>query len=323
MCTAITQLTHDFYFGRTLDLDDPDDGQIVITPRSLPLFFRYVRPLFRHHAIIGMAQVMSGYPLYYDAMNDRGLCMAGLDFTGWAHYGCGNGPDQVCHFELIPWLLGQCATVEEARELLEKIHLTEDGFRQDLKPAELHWLIADRTHALTVEATGEGIRVYSNPAGVLTNNPPFDQMMFSLNRYLNLTSQEPENRFSPVLDLKPTSHGMGAMGLPGDLSSQSRFVRAAFTKLNSVCGETEEESVAQFFHMMGAVSQTRGVSVTEEGKYERTVYTSCCNADRGIYYYTTYENPQITAIDLRHVDLDGRELICYPRINRLEFHRQN
>lgn len=323
MCTAITHQNGDFYFGRTLDLEDPVGGQIVITPRNLPLFFRYARPLFRHHAIIGMARVESGYPLYFDAANEQGLCIAGLDFSGWAHYGCGNGSDQVCHFELIPWLLGQCATVEEAKALLDRIHLTEDAFSPELPSAELHWLIADRQQALTVEATGEGIRVYPNPAGVLTNNPPFDQMMFSLNRYLNLTSQEPENRFSSVLDLKPTSHGMGAMGLPGDLSSQSRFVRAAFVKLNSACGETEEENVGQFFHMMDTVSQTRGCSITAEGKYEHTVYTSCCNADRGVYYYTTYENRQITAVDLRKEDLDGRELICYPRINQLQIHRQN
>ena len=101
------------------------------------------------------------------------------------------------------------------------------------------------------------------------------------------------------------------MGLPGDLSSQSRFVRAAFVRMNSVSGDSEEESIAQFFHILGSVDQQRGCCKLGDGKYEITLYTSCCNADKGIYYYTTYDNHQISGVDMHKADLDGAELIVY------------
>ncbi|MBR2047533.1 MAG: choloylglycine hydrolase [Oscillospiraceae bacterium] len=323
MCTAITYRTRDFYFGRTLDLEFSYNAEVTVTPRNFPLPFRHSQTLERHYAFIGMARTEDGYPLYFDGCNEKGLCMAGLDFTGSAHYGCGSGDRKICHFELIPWILGQCANLREVRSKLEQLHLMGDAFREDIPPARLHWLIADRDQALTLEATREGIRWHENPAGVLTNNPPFEQMLFSLNQYLHLTPEEPENRFARQLRLEPFTHGLGAMGLPGDLSSPSRFVRAAFTKLNAVSGETESESVGQFFHILDTVSQTRGCSRTEDGDCEITVYTCCCNADRGIYYYTTYENRQITAVSMEKEDPEGRELIRYPRMEQQQILYQN
>lgn len=112
-------------------------------------------------------------------------------------------------------------------------------------------------------------------------------------------------------------------GLPGDLSSQSRFVRAAFVKLNSVSGDSESESVSQFFHILGSVEQQRGCCEAENGRYEITLYTSCCNASRGIYYYTTYGNRQITAVDMYQENLDSSRLIRYPLIQGEQIRRQN
>lgn len=100
------------------------------------------------------------------------------------------------------------------------------------------------------------------------------------------------NTFSDELVLNPYSRGMGGMGLPGDLSSQSRFVRVSFVKMNSLSGDSEEESVSQFFHILGSVDQQRGCCKLGEDKYEITLYTSCCNTDKGIYYYNTYDNHQ-------------------------------
>ena len=116
---------------------------------------------------------------------------------------------------------------------------------------------------------------------------------------------------------------MGAIGLPGDLSSQSRFVRVAFTKMNSVCGEGEKESVSQFFHILGSVDQQRGCCVLEDGKCEITLYTSCCNASKGIYYYTTYDNHQITGVDMHRENLVGEDLIHYPTIKEEQIRMQN
>lgn len=324
MCTAATYQTKDFYFGRTLDYEFSYGEEVVITPRSYPLTFRFQDTLERHYAMIGVAHVEQDYPLYYEAVNEKGLGMAGLNFVGNARYRREEaGRDNVATFEFIPWILGQCATVEEARAALERINLTDTVFSELLPSAQLHWLIADRSGAITAESVEEGIRIYDNPVGVLTNNPPFEQQMFMLNNYMHLSPKAPQNRFSDRLKLQRYSRGMGAMGLPGDLSSQSRFVRVAFVKMNSISGESEKESVSQFFHILGSVDQQRGCCEVDEGKYEFTIYTSCCNADRGILYYTSYDNHQITAVDMGLENLDGAELIRYPMLREEQIRVQN
>lgn len=324
MCTAATYLTGDFYFGRTLDYDFSYREEVTVTPRNFPLRFRAADALTHHYAMIGMAYVPSDFPLYYDAVNEKGLAMAGLNFVGNAVY---REPmtekNNVAQFEFIPWLLGTCASVTEAREALKNLNLTNAAFSESLPPAQLHWMIADRRAAITVESTAEGLQVYDNPVGVLTNNPPFDMQLFHLNNYLNLSPREPENRFSAQIPLNSFSRGMGAIGLPGDLSSQSRFVRASFVRANSVSGDSEVESVSQFFHILGSVDQQRGCCALEEGKYEVTIYTACCNADRGIYYYTTYDNSGLTAVDMRREDLDGSHLKRYPLLREPRILFQN
>lgn len=324
MCTAVTYRTKDFYFGRTLDYDVSWSEEVTVTPRNFPLAFRNGSRWDTHYAMIGMAHVLEDYPLYYDGVNERGLAMAGLNFVGYASYSPAKpGKENVAHFELIPWVLGQCATVKEAREKLGRLNLTDVPFSEDLPCAQLHWVLADREEAITVEAVKEGVRVYDNPVGVLTNNPPFDEQLFQLNNYMQLSVKEPENHFCKDLDLKAYSRGMGALGLPGDLSSQSRFVRAAFVKCNSVSGMSELESVSQFFHILGAVEQQRGCCVAENGNFEQTIYTSCCNADKGIYYYTTYDNHRITAVNMHKEKLDDAFLVRYPLVLGEQIHLQN
>lgn len=324
MCTAATYRTRDFYFGRTLDYEFSYGEEITVTPRQYPFRFRRAGTLERHYAMIGMAHIAEGCPLYYDAVNEKGLGMAGLNFVGSAVYGKPvPGRDNVETFELIPWILGCCATAEEARSKLERLNLTGGAFQAALPAASLHWIIADKNGAVVVEATGEGLRVYDNPAGVLTNNPPFQEQLFNLSNYMGLSSRPPQNRFSGKLELVPYSRGMGALGLPGDLSSQSRFVRAAFVRLNSVSEDSEEASVSQFFHILNSVDQQRGCCELEPGIYEYTIYTSCCNGDKGIYYYTTYGNHQISAVNLHRADLDGAELVRYPLITGEQVRFQN
>ncbi len=324
MCTAATYKTKDFYFGRTLDYDFSYGEEVVVTPRSYVFRFHSAGELNSHYALIGMAHVAEDQPLYYEAVNERGLGMAGLNFVGNAYYG-GEVPDKenVATFEFIPWMLGQCATVTEAEAALEKVNVTNIQFHEKMPIAQLHWLIADARESITVESMKDGLHVYQNPAGVLTNNPPFPEQMSQLSHYMHLSAKAPENLFSDQLPLHADSRGMGALGLPGDLSSQSRFVRAAFVKMNSVSGESEAESVSQFFHILNAVDQQRGCCEMGDGKYEITIYTSCCNADKGIYYYTTYDNHQITAVDMHKEDLDGSALIRYPLILKEQIRMQN
>lgn len=315
MCTAITYKTKDFYFGRTLDNEFTYGESITITPRNYSF---NINGMTSHYGIIGMAYVLDGYPLYYDAINEKGLAMAGLNFVGNACYNKEvEGINNIASFQLIPYILGSCKDVKSAKSLIESINITDKAFNENMPPAQLHWIIADENSAITVEAVKEGLKIYENTVGVMTNNPPFNEQIFNLNNYMNLSPVTPINNFSDKLDLKPYSKGMGAIGLPGDLSSMSRFVRAAFYKLNSTSGYSEEESVNQFFHIINGVDQPRGCNRDREGNSEITQYSSCCNCNKGIYYYTTYGNHQISAVNIHNEDLDGRELVSYP-LNNIE-----
>ena len=324
MCTAITYKTKDFYFGRTLDYEISYGDEVTITPRNYEFNFRHKQNIKNHYAIIGMAYVTENYPLYYEAVNEKGLGIAGLNFVGNAQYNKKiKGKDNITQFEFIPWILCQSTTVKEAKKLIEKINFLDEPFSTNLPLAQLHWIISDSIESITVEAVKDGIKIYENPVGVLTNNPTFDKQMFELNNYMNLSTKSPKNTFAKSLNLEKYSRGMGAIGLPGDLSSQSRFIRAAFVKMNSVSKEEEKESVSQFFHILNSVEQQRGCCELDDGIFEITIYTSCCNASKGIYYYTTYDNHQITAIDMHKENLNSENLIRYPLIKDEQIKMQN
>lgn len=324
MCTAATYRTDDFYMGRTLDYEFSYGEEITVMPRNFPLSFRHGGGTDRHYAIIGMAHVADGYPMFYDAVNEKGLGMAGLNFAASARYSePEDGKQNVAQFEFIPWVLSQFASLGQARSAIEKINLVGTTYDSRYPAAKMHWIIADKSGAITVEPTEGGLKIYDNAPGVLTNEPPFDMQLFNLNNYMRLSPRQPENSFSDALNLGTYSRGMGGLGLPGDLSSMSRFVRAAFTKLNSLSGSGEAESVGQFFHILGSVEQVRGCCEVAQDKYEITIYTSCFNADKGVYYYTTYNNRRITAVDMHRENLDSDSLARYPMLDKEDVFRQN
>ncbi|MBE6939569.1 MAG: choloylglycine hydrolase family protein [Ruminococcaceae bacterium] len=323
MCTALTYHTKDHYFGRNLDLSYSYGETVTVTPRNYPFRFRGGMQLNHHHAMIGMACVREGYPLYYDAVNECGLAMAGLEFPGAVYEQQRAERDNVAAFELIPWLLGQCATVEEAGLLLGQLSLWEEAFSAQLPPAPLHWMVADREECIVVEPMAEGLRIHDNPVGVMTNQPDFPFMQQYLTMFRDLSPALSVNRLTDRMDLPVFCHGLAAVGLPGDWSSPSRFVRAAFARLNAVSAAGEAESVGQFFHLLGTVERPRGCVQLEGGRQDITVYSSCCNQDRGIYYYTTYENRRITAVDLHGEELEGDGVVSYPLRTEQDILRQN
>jgi len=297
MCTAINFTSKDHYFGRNLDLEYTYEESVTITPKNYPFKFRMMGEMDHHYAMIGMAYVVDGYPLYYDATNEKGVSIAGLRFAGNTHYpAVAEGKDNVSPFEFIPWILSQCSNLQEVKKLLDRVNLAAVPFSAELPLTPLHWMISYKEESLVVESMADGLHVYENPVGVMTNNPPFPVQLWNL-----------EN----------------TKILPGDLESPSRFVRVAHVLKNSVCGSSEEESVGQFFHILTAVEQQRGCNRMESGLYEITAYSSCCNADRGIYYYVTYGNRQITAVDMRKENLESDALVLYTLVKSEQIFIQN
>ena len=322
MCTAIRYGTQ--YFGRTLDYEHAYDATVLLLPRRAPRQFRRARAREAHAALLGIGTLADDTPLFFDAINEHGLCMAGLNFPGCAVYTPSAllppDTDAVAPFELIPWVLSQCGSVAQARALLTHTTLWSEPFSAALPLSPLHWMIADAKNSLVVEPTAYGLQLYDNPADVLTNSPELPYHLTHLSEYLSLSPAPPDNRFG-VAGLAPYSRGMGAMGLPGDFSSSSRFVRAAFARANT-CFD-KEGGVSAFFHVMDTVAQPRGCVRLEGGALPRTLYTSCYDRATKRCCYTTYGHRGICAVTLRERDAEGKTLRCFPMAQSEQITLQN
>lgn len=297
MCTAIFLKNKNSYFGRTLDLEYGYEEQVVITPKGYNFTFRKTKTPGKKYPIIGMATVVDGYPLYYDAVNKHGLAMAALNFPGNAKYfTVKDNFTNIAPFEFIPYILRQCKNIDDVRKLLTDLNIADISFSTKFPNTPLHWLIADKKEAVTVESTEDGLMVYNNQAGVLANNPPFPQQLM--------------NQISEISKL------------PGDWESSSRYARAVYVKSGSVPGKNETDCVTQFFHITDTISQVKGLNI-RNNKCVTTRYTSCINQHKGIYYYTTYGNRQITAVDINKTNPDCKNLITFPLITNQQIAFQN
>lgn len=324
MCTAVSYLAGDHYFGRNLDLEYSFHECVAVTPRNYPFKFRTMATMATHYAIIGMATVEDGFPLYYEATNEKGLSIAGLNFPGLAVYPpIQEGKDNIAPFELLPWILGQAENVAQAMTLLDRINIANIRFSDKYPLSPLHWIFSDAEKSITVESTSEGLKIYKNPIGILTNNPPFPWHMYNLSNYMHLSSQQAKNNFAPDAEIRPYSNGMGSIGLPGDFSSASRFVRASFVKLNAIFEGDEGQKVSQFLHILSSVAMPKGSVRMPDGRNEITLYSCCCNTTRGIYYYTSYDNSTVRAVDMHREDLNGCAVRTYPLLNTPDIRQLN
>lgn len=324
MCTCIVMGKENAFFGRTLDYECRFGESIAITPRNYPFSFKNGSKLRTSYAMTGMATVIGDYPLYAEAVNEKGVALAGLNFPGSAvYFEPQEGKLNLAPYELIPWFLGQCETAAQIRERLSELVITNVPFSEKLPLSWLHWMVSDKKECFVLEQTNEGLRWYDNPVGVMTNNPPFPFQMMNLRNYLNLTPDDPVNRFSDKVTLLPYGRGMGAIGLPGDNSPASRFVRAAFNRLNSECADDTVSCVTQFFHVLESVSLIRGTTITEGGQPDVTNYSCCVDTESGTYYYKTYTNSQITAVKMTEQEKNAASLINIPLVEEQQIHYVN
>lgn len=296
MCTALWDRGGGL-FGRTLDLEYTYDEQVVVAPGGL---------FGGRYRMVGMATVVEGYPLYYDGVNERGLAMAGLHFPRSGVYPPPQeGAKNVGSYALLPTVLSRCATVEEATALLRRIHLCDRAFSHAYPATSLHWMLADPQRAVVVESTTDGVQAYDNPVGVMTNEPPFPHQLTHLSHFAHLSPNEPTGQWQ-----SPVSRGSGTLGMPGDYSSPSRFVRGAFGVAHSAAPHGDAGRVGQFFRLMGTVEVPCGWVRAQDGRWVMTHYTACMDLQQPTYYYRTYGCHRITAVPLPATAGDG--LLCYP-----------
>ena len=324
MCTSISYRRNDHYFGRNLDVEDTYNEKVVITPREHLFQLKNGNDYYNKYAMIGIAMEVNDYPFYFDAANEKGVAMAGLNFPGNAYYPDPiDRTDNIAVFEFIPWILGQAENIQDVRELLSRMTLCNLTFTPGMPGAALHYMISDHNESIVVEPEADGLKIYDNPYDVMTNNPPFPYHLQNMNNYLNLSPKNGENTFSSKYPLNNYGVGMGAIGLPGDASSASRFVRAAFNLQNSNNEDTEDANVTQFFHVLDSVAMVKGATLTDDGKDDYTTYSCCINADKGIYYYKTYEDNQIHAVQLEKEDLNAKHLHVYELSKKQEIKYMN
>lgn len=305
MCTAVWDKGGRL-FGRTLDLEYTYDEQVVVCGGG-----RWGGP----YSMVGTATVVDGYPLYYDAVNEQGLAMAGLHFPHSCLYPAPREEtENVGSFALIPTLLARCATVNEAVAEMERMHLCATPFSPAYPPTPLHWMLADLRRAVVIEATADGVRVMDNPAGVLTNEPPLPHQLSHLSHFAHLSPHQPTGQWQ-----SPLSRGGGTVGMPGDATSPSRFVRAAFGIAHAPAEEGSDK-VSAYFRRMATVTIPRGWVMAEDGRWVVTHYTSCMDLTRGVYYYCTAGCHRITAVRLPHA---VETMACYPHRRQQDVHWEN
>ena len=278
MCTSMAYTNGDFYFCRNMDLDYRFGEKIVITPRSAPLNFKHEKTIEHHYAIMGTGMVVNSFPLYAEAVNEKGLCISAQNFPGNAHYEkspCQNALN-LAPYEIIPYILSSFGTVAEAEKSLSELVIVDTPFNDEISNTPLHFLIADANDSIVLETTKNGTKIHKNPVGIMTNNPTFDEQLITLENYEHLTPVVPnENAHSLGLDLQ---------GLPGDFSSSSRFVRLSILKKHLAKPTTKDETVATLFALMSSVSIPKGLVKSKSGKEHYTTYTCVINATKGIYY---------------------------------------
>lgn len=273
-----------------MDLDCDFARTAVRAPRAFPLAGRR-----RHYAVAGVAQVREGIPYFAEGLNERGLYVAGLYFPDAVYAAKGMAPHV-----FMTSALALCASASEAARLLTNTDISGEGVDGPAPP--LHWMLADRTRTLVVERRAEGLFVHENAFGVLTNSPPFPFHADNMRQYMGLSTSSPACGWHP---LTPFGVGFGGIGLPGDGSPASRFVRAAFLRANA-----KGASLFDVFGILRSLAFPAGLARTERGE-ERTLYSSVADADDGIFYYATDAHPHPCAVRLSGRE-EGNSLAVFP-----------
>lgn len=328
MCTALTLKTKDGYhlFGRNMDLSYSFNQAVTLLPRGYEYRDRVTGTMKKNkYAIIGMASVIDDYPAFADAMNEKGLGCAGLNFPGYSYFNedTVDGKINLAPYDLILWILANFETVDEVAKEIQNVELVAVPINEKTPLPTLHWIVADKNgNSLVIEKTKERFSVCENPIGVLTNSPTFDWHMTNLNEYIKTTPIQPENRTWVGKELRPLGVGGGTNGLPGGFSGVDRFVRIAYLKSQQPESDRLETGISQFFHMLNNVAMPRG-SVIADNLNDITIYTTCMCQEKGIYYYSTYDGYGISAIDMNKEDLDAKEIKRFDYNESLQIAYQN
>ena len=285
MCTSILLRGIRNLFGRNLDVFHSYNENIIFIPRQHKIQFKKSESFNNHYSILGIGMYYDNYPFLFDAINEKGIGMSCLNFVNNAHYfDFKKNKINLTYYELILYLLGKCSSLKEVKEELDDINLINEAYDNSMIISQLHFMVSSKEGSLVIESTIDGLRVYDNFFDVLTNNPDFSYHSNNINNYSNLTLKNPK---------KYISLGQGLIGLPGDYSSISRFIKAFFVKKYILLEKLEEfDNVNQFFYVLDSVLMPKGL-VKEKNGFEYTLYSVCYDLENFMLYYKTYNDRKI------------------------------
>lgn len=329
MCTGLALETKDglHLFGRNMDIEYSFNQSIIFLPRNFKCVNKSnKKELTTKYAVLGMGTIFDDYPTFADGMNEKGLGCAGLNFPVYVSYSKDDieGKTNIPVYNFLLWVLANFSSVEEVKEALKNANIVDIPISENIPNTTLHWMISDITgKSIVVEQTKEKLNVFDNNIGVLTNSPTFDWHVANLNQYVGLRyNQVPEFKLGDQ-SLTALGQGTGLVGLPGDFTPASRFIRVAFLRDAMIKNDKDSIDLIEFFHILNNVAMVRGSTRTVEEKSDLTQYTSCMCLEKGIYYYNTYENNQINAIDMNKENLDGNEIKTYKYNKTLSINHVN
>ncbi|WP_377864718.1 choloylglycine hydrolase family protein [Bacillus sp. R86525] len=317
MCTSLTLQTKNgqHLFARTMDFTLDLNQEVIIIPRHYQWNNITGEIINTKHATVGMGINHQGRVIMADGVNEAGMTCATLYFPGFATYSksIDNNKTNLAPFDFVTWSLTQFNSVKELKKSVDSITFLDIPLPDLGLTPPLHWILADKWgDCIVLEPTNEGLKMYDNSLGVMTNSPEFSWHLQNLRQYIGLKSQP----FAPTewsnVPLSAFGQGSGSMGLPGDFTPPSRFVRAAYGKQNIQGIDSEEKGVSALFHILSNCEVPKGGVITEEGTLDNTIYTSVMCMESGTYYYHTYDCRQIIAIHLFHENLDTDEIKAYP-----------
>ena len=254
-----------------------------------------------------------------DGLNEKGLAVGTLYHPGYAEYtqvGPGDHARTIAPAEFALWLLTNFATVAEAKKALPEVTVGEVVFPAWGFVPPFHFIVHDLDGQCTVvEFTKGKMVVYDNPLGVMTNSPTFDWHVTNLRNYINLSATARTPIELDGMEFAQFGSGSGTLGLPGDFTPPSRFVRAVAFSRSAMPGKTGEEAVQQAFHILSNFDIPRGSVRDKRGKetlYDITQYTTAADTKNKRYYFHTNDNRRVRVIDLTKMDLDGKGLVFIP-----------
>lgn len=272
----------------------------------------------KYTGVYGYVGIYTEYePFVVEGVNESGLS-AGLfffpNYGDYAPYKEAENAKTLCDMQFVTWVLSQFSSISQVKDAIKKINLVT----LNSKIGAVHWRITEPSGKMVVlEVVGGVPHFYDNPLGVITNAPGFQWHMTNLDNYINLEpGTEADRTIKPGVVLQSLGHGSGNLGLPGDFTSPSRFVRAAFFQTTAPVLDTGFETVTQAFHILNnfdiPIGSQHVRAEIPKGLPSGTQFTAATDLKAMKLYYRTAWNSNIRCIDLINIDFHKVKYQSHP-----------